>query len=324
MSWWSGKRVLVTGGSGFIGSHLVELLLAAGARVTATATSEASAKRFLAHVHGDVRWVYGDLLDPAHCQRAMVGQDQLMHLAACVGGIEFNIKSPATIFRKNLQVFMNCMEAARAAGLHVLVTSSACVYPRFCTIPTPEIEGFKDRPEPTNEGYGWAKRMEEFLGESYAKEFGMHVRIARPYNAYGPRDNFDPASSHVIPALIRRVYESKDQFVVWGDGSASRSFLYATDFARGLMTVAEKSPRTEAINIGADEETTVAELARLLIELSGRKLELVFDRDKPAGQPRRKCDTRTAEQLLDYRAAMPLRQGLQRTIEWHLQNGGGK
>ncbi|MFQ5506597.1 MAG: NAD-dependent epimerase/dehydratase family protein [Planctomycetota bacterium] len=317
---WRGKRVLVTGGNGFIGSHLVERLLGAGASVTSSASSEATSLRFLGHVKDDVRFAVGDLRDPGHCMRILEGQDQLMHLAARVGGIEYNIAHPASIFRENMHVFLNCMEAARAAGTPVLVTSSACVYPRHCSIPTPEVEGFEDRPEPTNEGYGWAKRMEEFLGEAYAREFGMHVRIARPYNAYGPRDNFDPGSSHVIPAIIRRVFESEEQLVVWGDGRTSRSFLFVEDFVRGLMVVAERSPQIEAINIGADEETSIGELAETLVELSGRDLEIVYDTEQPAGQPRRHCDTRLSEELLGYRARVSLREGLAKTISWFLES----
>ena len=321
MSFWKGQRVLVTGGNGFIGSHLVELLLAQGARVTTTASSPATEFRFLKRVKSDIRTVVGDLADPDVARRAVAGQDVVFHLAARVGGIEYNVKHPGSIFRDNMTAYMSVLDAARVANVGLfVVTSSACVYPRHCTIPTPEEEGFKDRPEPTNEGYGWAKRMQEFLGEAYAKEFGMKIRIARPYNCYGPRDNFDPASSHVIPALIRRLMSGENPLVVWGDGSASRSFLYVTDFARGLMAVAERSPQVEAINIGADEETTIKELAETLVRLSGMRTEIVFDPSKPAGQPRRRCDTRLAERLLGFRAEVSLEEGLAKTIAWYREN----
>jgi GDP-L-fucose synthase len=321
MSFWKGQCVLVTGGNGFIGSHLVELLLAQGARVTTTAFSPATEFRFLERVKSDIRTVVGDLADPGVARRAVAGQDAVFHLAARVGGIEYNVNHPGSIFRDNMTVYMSVLEAARVADVGLfLVTSSACVYPRHCVIPTPEGEGFKDRPEPTNEGYGWAKRMQEFLGEAYAKEFGMKIRIARPYNCYGPRDNFDPASSHVIPALIRRLMSGENPLVVWGDGSASRSFLYVTDFARGLMAVAERSPQVEAINIGADEETTIKELAETLVRLSGMPTEIVFDHSKPAGQPRRRCDTRLAERLLGFRAKVSLEEGLAKTIAWYREN----
>jgi GDP-L-fucose synthase len=213
---------------------------------------------------------------------------------------------------------MTVLEAARAAGVErFLVSSSACVYPGHCAIPTPEAEGFVGRPEETNEGYGWAKRMEEFLAEAYAREHGMTFRIARPYNAYGPRDNFDPASSHVIPSLIRRVVAGESPLTVWGDGTATRSFLYVEDFARGLLAVAERSPQVGAINLGTDEEVSIRELATLIVELAGASVDLAFDRDQPGGQPRRACDTRLAETLLGFRAATPLREGLARTIEWY-------
>lgn len=325
MSFWKGQRVLVTGGNGFIGSHLVERLVAEGARVTSTASSPATEFRFLDAVRKDIRTVVGDLSDAVVARRAVEGQEVVFNLAAKVGGIEYNLKRVGSVFRDNLQVFMPVLDAAQQArtGLFV-VTSSACVYPRVCSIPTPEEEGFKDRPDPANEGYGWAKRMEEFLAEAYSREFGMKIRVARPYNGYGPRDNFDPSSSHVIPALVRRVMSGEDPLVVWGDGSTTRSFFYATDFARGLMAVAEKSPRVEAVNLGADEEVSIGDLARLIVRLSGRTVKLVFDPSKPAGQPRRKCDTRLAEKLLGFRAAVPLEEGLSRTIEWYRQHIGSQ
>jgi GDP-L-fucose synthase len=159
--------------------------------------------------------------------------------------------------------------------------------------------------------------MEEFLGEAYAREFGMEVRVARPYNAYGPRDHFDASSSHVIPALIRRVVAGENPLVVWGDGSATRSFLYVTDFARGLMAVAERAPDAGPINIGNDDEITVKELAQMIVEEAGASLRLVFDSSRPSGQPRRACDTRKARQTLGFRAETPLREGLRRTIAWY-------
>ncbi|MBI3240806.1 MAG: NAD-dependent epimerase/dehydratase family protein [Chloroflexi bacterium] len=323
MTFWNGRKVLVTGGNGFIGSHLVELLVAEGAVVTTTASSEATRFRFLEAVKSEIRIVAGDLADPGCAQEAVRGQEIVIQLAARVGGIEYNLKHPGSIFYNNMSVFMSVLEAARRAGVELfLATSSACVYPRYCAIPTPEEEGFKDWPEPTNEGYGWAKRMEEFLGEAYAKEYGLKVRIARPYNAYGPRDNFDPASSHVIPALIRRIVQGENPMVVWGDGSASRSFLYVTDFARGLMAVAEKSPQVAAINIGANEETTIRELAETLVRISGKLVELQFDASKPTGQPRRCCDTRLAESLLGFQAQVPLEDGLRQTMEWYSRHLG--
>jgi GDP-L-fucose synthase len=324
---WKDRRVVVTGGTGFIGSFLVELLLKQGARVRVPTRVRSHAEKFLTPVLADVDVVEADLSDPQSARKALAGQQIVMHLAASVGGIEYNIQHPASIFRDNMRVYMNTLEAARDAGAErVLVTSSACVYPRHCLIPTPEEEGFRDRPEPTNEGYGWAKRMEEFLGEAYAKEFGMTVAIARPYNCYGPRDNFNPKSSHVIPALIRRVWKEQERpLKVWGSGRQSRSFLYVEDFARGLMETLEKYPVADPLNLGSDEETTIAELVGVLQKLhqetAGTSFEAVFDTTRPEGQPRRHCDTRKAEREIGYRARWALEDGLRETVRWYLATG---
>ncbi len=318
MGFWTGRKVLVTGGNGFIGSHLVERLVREGAFVTASSSSEARRFRYLDAVRNDIRTVVGDLADPACAARAVNGQEIVMHLAARVGGIAYNLAHPASIFRDNLAAFMAVIEAARSAGVaRFLVTSSACVYPRRCTVPTPEDEGFLDRPEPSNEGYGWAKRMEEFLGTAYERQFDMKVVVARPYNAYGPRDNFAEASSHVIPALIRRVLRGDDPLVVWGDGSITRSFLYVTDCVRGLMAAVERARDASPINIGTDEEVTIADLARIIVGASGRDVRVAFDATRPMGQPRRACDTRRATKLLGFHPEVSLKDGLRATIDWY-------
>ncbi len=324
---WKGKSVLVTGGTGFIGSVVVEMLVGAGANVRVTTRKAANGNKFLKPVLDHIGLVVADLSDPQHAKHAVSKQQIVLHLAAEVGGIEYNINHPASIFRSNLLVFLNTLEAARAEAVErFLVTSSACVYPRFCQIPTPEEEGFKDRPEPTNEGYGWAKRMEEFLGEAYHKEYGMAIAIARPYNCYGPRDNFDPKSSHVIPALIRRIWKDQERPLhVWGSGRQSRSFLYVEDFAQGLLEVAEKYPYAEALNIGNEEESTISEVVGLLNdiheEMTGQQFEVVYDTNHPEGQPRRRCDTRKALEKIGYEATWPLKEGLRKTVEWYIAAG---
>jgi GDP-L-fucose synthase len=191
------------------------------------------------------------------------------------------------------------------------------VYPRACTIPTPETEGFSGTPEETNEGYGWAKRMAEFEAAAVHKEFGLRVAIARPYNAYGPRDDFDPETSHVIPALIRKALSGQDPLEVWGDGTQTRAFLYVEDFVRGLLEVAERYAECDPVNLGADEEVSIGDLARMIVELCGSRARLRFETGAPKGQPRRNCDTAKAREKLAFSAKVPLREGLRRTIEWY-------
>jgi GDP-L-fucose synthase len=317
-AFWRGKRVVITGGSGFIGSHLVERLLPFCAKIVVP-TRQAGIPRHLQHLAKDVELVHGDLKEAGVAETACRRADVLLNLAAVVGGIEYNNAHHASILRDNLLAFIASMEAARKQGVRrVLVCSSACVYPRFCKLPTPESDGFVDRPEPTNEGYGWAKRMEEFLGDAYAKEYGMSVAVARPYNAYGPRDDFDPKTSHVIPALIRKAFApDTDKVIVWGSGKQSRSFLYVTDFVDGLIRVCERAPDAQPTNVGADEETTIGDVARLIVEYAGTGKTLEFDTTKPEGQPRRHCDTTRLESLFDFRTRVKLRDGLRLAVQYY-------
>ncbi len=318
------RTVAVTGGTGFIGSHLIEQLLSLGARpVVLSRSTEA---RFLQNCRDRIELRQCDLESYESTQKALRGASAVLNLAAKVAGIEYNTKHSASIFQTNMQIFLNVIKAAQEVKAdRFLVTSSACVYPRFCSIPTPEEEGFTGEPEPTNSGYGWAKRMQEYLGKQYASEFSMAVSIGRPYNAYGPRDNFEPASSHVVPALIRKAFESTDGILnVWGDGSHSRSFLYVDDFARGLLEVAARYPKADAVNLGAQEETTVRELAGqiagLVSEVRGKQIQPRFEPAGLTGQPRRCCDTTKAARVLDFHAKISLREGLKRTVEWFAAN----
>ena len=326
MSYWDRKKVLVTGGGGFIGSHVVEQLLRGheGTLVTVAGRMSKENKRNLSEVLRNpfLRVIKGDLRDPRFCRRACRGQDVVLNLAGVVGGVGYNSRHHAGLFRDNMTLQLTVLEAARLESVaRYLVVSTACVYPRDCAIPTPETEGFLDEPEATNRGYGWAKRMGEYAGRAYAEEFGMSVAIVRPYNAYGPRDHFDPDKSHVIAALVRRVCLGESPLMVWGDGKSTRAFLYVDDFARGLLDVAAKCPNADPVNIGSADEISVKDLAKAVLRAAGaEKTKLVFDPSKPSGQPRRACDTKKARRVLGFKAAISLDEGLRRTVAWYREN----
>ena len=318
MSFWDGKNVLVTGGAGFIGSHLVEMLVSENANVRVVDNLENGTLKNLELCENKIEFKNKDLTDLKTCREAVKDMDIILNLAAKVGGVGYNVKHPGTMFTKNVLINTLILEAARKEGVErYLCVSSACVYPRYCTVPTPESEGFNGVPEPTNIGYGWAKRMAEIQAQTYAEEFGMKIAIVRPYNTYGPRDHFDPEKSHVIPAIIRRIFDGKDPLFVWGNGEQTRAFVYVTDVNRGMLLATEKYLKADPLNIGTEEEIKIKDLVNLIIELSGKRPKVIFDTSKPTGQPRRNADIIKARKLIGYEPKVSLKEGLKKTIEWY-------
>ena len=312
---------MVTGGSGFVGSHLVEQLVAKNAKVTVVDCSAEEKCLNLSAVRDQISFVRTDLSELDQAVKAFRGQDILLHLAAKVAGVAVNQARPASMLYGNSVLNLSALEAARLAGIQkVELVSTACVYPRDCTIPTPESEGFKDDPDPSNLGYGWSKRFAEVQARLYVLEYGMEIGVVRPYNTYGPRDHFDLKTSHVIPALIRRVLEGEDPVVVWGDGTASRSFLYVEDFARGVLEATERYRQPDPVNLGTTEEITIQSLVELIVRLSDRKPKITFDSSKPSGQPRRNCDVAKAKEKVGFEAKVSLEEGIQKTIAWCQQH----
>lgn len=316
MSFYQNKKVLVTGGTGFIGSHLVEKLVNQKAKVTVLSLQSQLKAKFVNHLK-EITIKKVDLNDLDTTIKATRNQDYIFHLAAHVGGIHYNDTHPATLFYKNVVPALNVVEASRLNKVkRLLMVSSACVYPRHCTIPTPESEGFKNEPEPTNYGYGWSKRFIEILAKTYFLEHNMKIGIVRPYNVYGPRDNFG-SKSHVIPALVRRVMQGEDPIIVWGDGSPTRSFIYVEDVVKGMMLALEKYPKPDPINLGTTEEISIKDLVKLIIKLSGKKAQIKFDRQKPNGQPRRNCNIKKAKKILKFKTVTKLEQGLPKVIKYY-------
>ncbi len=323
--YWTGKKVLVTGGAGFIGSHVTEQLVALGARVRVTNFGEPKPEeaRNIASVRDQIEIVTADLTKIEDAVRVCKGQDVVLNLAAHVGGIGYNKTHPATMFRDNVWIATTTLEGARQASVkRFLVVSSACVYSNDASIPTPESEGFLGEPETTNNGYGWSKRMAEYDGQAYAKEFGMEIAIVRPYNSFGPRDHFDPVNGHVIPSFIVRLMNGEKPLTIWGTGSPTRSFIYVDDFARGLIETTEKYPQADPVNIGSDEEISMRDLAQLIIDEMGSSTTVAFDTSKPDGQPRRAADVTKAKEKVGFEAEISLREGIRRTIEWYKANHG--
>mgnify|MGYP001254105152 CR=1 FL=1 len=317
MTFWSEKKVLVTGGTGFIGSHLVEMLVAAGARVRVVGRLRKGTLDYLAAVREEIEFLAGDISQLDAARRAAAGQEIVMHLGAKLTGIGYNVGHSGDMFYQNAIVNLQMMEAARLEEVErYLSVSSACVYRRTAPVPTGEAEGFIDDPEPTNFGYGWSKRLAEVQARAYAMEYPMQIAIVRPYNAYGPRDDFSWEMSHVIPATIRKVFE-RDRVVVWGDGAQLRTFVHARDVARGMMLAIERHPQPDPINLSSDELVSIKDLVLMVRRLSGRDVPVEFDTSKPAGQAIRGADLGKAQALLGYQPQVTLEEGLAETIDWY-------
>ena len=316
MNFYKDKNVLVTGGNGFVGSFVVERLLKDGANVSVASRTQ---KKFLTHVENDIKFVKCDLLNKNDALNACKDQDFVFHLASKVAGIGYNIEHSGTMMTENSIMSLNMLDAARKSSIErYQYISSTCVYPREASIPTPEGEGMLGDPEPSNLGYGWAKRVGELQAKMHAKEFGMKVSIIRPMNAYGPRDDFDPETSHVIPALIRKIINAKTEVSIWGSGNQTRSFVYVDDVARGMLIALEKLTAPDPINIGTDEEIKIKDLVSMIVKITGRNdLQIKYDTTKPEGQLRKTASTKKAEELIQFKPKYSLEEGLKHIIDWY-------
>ncbi len=308
-NFWQRRRVLVTGGHGFLGSYLVERLKTAGCESIATPRSR---EYDLRHEQAVTR-----LLED-------VRPDVIFHLAAVVGGIGANREQPGRFFYDNLTMGVQLMEQARVFNVQKFVTvGTICSYPKFTPVPFREEDLWNGYPEETNAPYGLAKKALLVQGQAYRQQYGFNAVHLLPVNLYGPRDNFDPASSHVIPALIRKfetaIEQRADTVTAWGTGRATREFLYVTDAAEGILLAGERYDEAEPVNLGAGFEISIKELAERIATLAGFTGTIVWDETKPDGQPRRCLDTTRAERAFGFRARTGFEEGLKQTIEWYRQ-----
>lgn len=306
----SNKRILVTGGAGFLGRQVIGHLCKAGASLDKITV---------------VRSRDYDLRQMDACKRAADQQDVIIHLAAHVGGIGLNREKPAELFYDNLMMGAQLIHAAYEVGVEKFVcVGTICAYPKFTPVPFKEDDLWNGYPEETNAPYGIAKKALLVQLQSYRQQYGFDGIYLLPVNLYGPEDNFDPRSSHVIPALIRKVHEALQrgdkQISIWGDGSATREFLYSADAARGIVMGAQFYSESEPVNLGTGYEIPIKDLIVLICELMDYDGELVWEIDKPNGQPRRCLDTQRAKEKFGFVAEMEFREGLKNTIEWYRQH----
>ena len=307
---WGNKRVCVTGGAGFFGSYVVEKLTELGA-----------AEVFVPRIEEY------DLVKPDDIQRLLkdANPNLILHLAALVGGIGANRLRPAEFFYVNLMMGVQLMHEAWKSGVEKFVAvGTICAYPKYTHVPFKEENLWDGYPEETNAPYGLAKKMLLVQAQAYRQQYGFNAIFPLPVNLYGPRDNFDLETSHVIPALIRKCIEAKERnearVVLWGDGTPTREFLYVEDATEGLLLAAEKYDGDEPFNLGSGFEISVKGLAEMIARLTGFEGELYWDTSKPNGQPRRALDVSRAEKLFSFRAKTSLEGGLKQTIEWYRNN----
>ena len=307
MGFWSGLRVVVTGGAGFLGSHLVECLRPQGCAEIVIPRSRDY-----------------DLVKAQAVQRLFrdARPDIVIHLAARVGGIEANRRNPGRFFYENLMMGAQLMEEARLAGVRKFVAiGTICAYPKFTPVPFKEDDLWNGYPEETNAPYGMAKKMLLVQAQAYRQQFGFPAITLLPVNLYGPRDNFDLETSHVIPAMIRKFVEARragqPEVVIWGSGKPTREFLFVRDAAQGILLATERYSGQAPVNLGAGFEISIADLATLIAKCACYTGRLVWDASRPDGQPRRCLDVSRAEKEFGFRATTPFEEGLRETIAWY-------
>lgn len=304
---WSGKRVLVTGGAGFLGSHLVERLERRGATTFVPRADKYDLTR-----DGDVKRCYED-----------ANAEIVLHLAAKVGGIGANRPHPGSFFHDNALMGIQLIDEARIRGVAKFVClGTVCAYPKFAPVPFREEDLWNGYPEETNAPYGVAKKALLVMLQGYRQEYGLNGIYLLPVNLYGPRDNFDLVTSHVIPAMIRKLLEAKaagaSTVSLWGDGSPTREFLYVEDAAEGILAAAEKYDGADPVNLGSGEEISIRNLAEAIKGLTGYQGEILWDASQPNGQPRRKLDTSRAKERFGWHSTTSLQEGLRKTLDWYL------
>lgn len=307
-TFWNQRQVCVTGGAGFLGSFVVEKLKARGADVFIPTIEEYDLTQM-----DSIKKMY-DAYRP----------DLVIHLAAQVGGIGANREHPADFFYNNLMMGVQLIHEAYLRKIEKFVAlGTICAYPKYTPVPFKEEDLWGGYPEETNAPYGLAKKMLLVQSQAYRAQYGYNSIFLMPVNLYGPRDNFNPESSHVIPALIHKCLEAKqtgkNSIEVWGDGSPTREFLYVEDAAEGILLAAEKYNSSEPVNLGSGMEISIKDLVTLIVQFTGFEGRLIWDASKPNGQPRRRLDVSRAQHEFGFKAQMTFKEGLRRTIDWYLQ-----
>lgn len=315
-TYWRGKRAIVTGGAGFLGRH-----------VTAKLREQGADEIFIPRIEdynlvdpADIRMMYAEALKGTDAPKTTV-----IHLAANVGGIGANLEHPADFFYDNLMMGVELMHQAYKLGIAKFVAiGTVCAYPKFTPVPFKEEDLWIGYPEETNAPYGLAKKMMLVQAQAYRQQYGFDAIFLLPVNLYGPGDNFNLRTSHVIPALIRKAFEAKDSgastLSLWGDGSPTREFLYVEDAADGIVTAAEKYSGPEPVNLGSGNEVSIRDLATMIVRHVGFNGAIVWETDKPNGQPRRALDVTRAKDYFGWQARMPFEEGIRRTIAWFQEN----
>ncbi|MDE2490916.1 MAG: GDP-L-fucose synthase [Elusimicrobia bacterium] len=314
MSFWQNRRVMVTGGAGFLGSYVVDALRKRGCREIFVPRSR------------DYDLVRLDAVERAY---EAARPDVVVHLAAVVGGIGANMAHPGKFFYDNLMMGTQLMEVGRRRGLEKFVgVGTICAYPKFVPLPFKETDIWNGYPEETNAPYGLAKKMLLVQSTSYRQEYGFNSIVLFPVNLYGPRDNFDPNSSHVIPALLKKFVDAKEAaspvVTVWGTGLPTREFLYVEDAAEGVLLAAEQYNKSDPVNLGSSFEISIRDLVETVQALVGYEGRIVWDTSKPDGQPRRKLDVARASEEFGFRSKVGFPDGLKRTLDWYLAERAAK